>query len=330
MKFFVNIINIIDYKKNIDNYSYFLNNFGGKMRRLVSFDWAMKKLLRSKANFGILEGFLSELLNDDIHILQILESEANKETFEDRFNRVDLKVMDSKKKIIIIEIQFERQFDFLQRILYGTSKAITEHMKETDPYSKVSKIISINILYFSLGDGEDYVYYGKTRFIGIHNKAELKLSEKQKKAFNVEEVSEIYPEYYLLEVTNFNNNATTPLDQWIYFLKNEEIKDDFTAKGLLEAKTTLDVLKMTDSERLLYENYQKQLHQDASMYESHYLDGKIDGKKEGIEEGLKKGIEKGASEEKIKIAKEMLEDGFSIKKIIKYTGLTEEEIEKIN
>ncbi len=87
MKFFVNIINIIDYKKNIDNYSYFLNNFGGKMRRLVSFDWAMKKLLRSKANFGILEGFLSELLNDDIHILQILESEANKETYEDRFNR---------------------------------------------------------------------------------------------------------------------------------------------------------------------------------------------------------------------------------------------------
>ncbi len=87
---------------------------------------------------------------------------------------------------------------------------------------------------------------------------------------------------------------------------------------------------MTDSERLSYENYQKQLHQDASMYESHYLDGKIDGKKEGIEEGLKKGIEKGASEEKIKIAKEMLEDGFSIKKIIKYTGLTEEEIEKIN
>ncbi|WYD79654.1 MAG: hypothetical protein V8K32_10085 [Candidatus Electrothrix gigas] len=44
-------------------------------RKLISFDWAMKKLLRSKANFDILEGFLSELLKEDIHILEILESE---------------------------------------------------------------------------------------------------------------------------------------------------------------------------------------------------------------------------------------------------------------
>jgi len=49
-------------------------------RRLISFDWAMKKLLRSKANFEILEGFLSELLKDNIHILEILESESNKKT----------------------------------------------------------------------------------------------------------------------------------------------------------------------------------------------------------------------------------------------------------
>ena len=68
------------------------------MRRLVSFDWAIKKLLRSKVNFGILEGFLSELLNSDIKILQVIESESDKETTNDKFNRVDLKVIDSGKK----------------------------------------------------------------------------------------------------------------------------------------------------------------------------------------------------------------------------------------
>ncbi len=61
-------------------------------RKLISFDWAMKKLLRSKANFEILEGFLSELLKEDISILEILESESNKEDSKDKFNRVDLKV----------------------------------------------------------------------------------------------------------------------------------------------------------------------------------------------------------------------------------------------
>ncbi|MCI5146902.1 MAG: hypothetical protein D3923_15615, partial [Candidatus Electrothrix sp. AR3] len=91
-------------------------------RRLISFDWAMKKLLRSIANFEILEGFLSELLNDDISILEILESESNKENVLDKFNRVDLKVKNQDDEIIIIEVQYELELDYLQRILFGTSK----------------------------------------------------------------------------------------------------------------------------------------------------------------------------------------------------------------
>jgi len=61
-------------------------------RKLISFDWALKKLLRSKANYSILEGFLSELLRDDIRILELLDSESNKDDACDKFNRVDLKI----------------------------------------------------------------------------------------------------------------------------------------------------------------------------------------------------------------------------------------------
>ncbi len=59
-------------------------------KQLIRFDWAVKKLLRNKANFGVLEGFLSELLFDKIRIERILESEANQETGSDKFNRVDI------------------------------------------------------------------------------------------------------------------------------------------------------------------------------------------------------------------------------------------------
>ncbi len=97
----------------------------------------MKKLLRSKANFGILEGFLSELLKEDIHILEILEGESNQADRFDKFNRVDLKVRNSKGEIILIEVQHEREFDYLQHILYKTSKAITEHLDISDPYHQV-------------------------------------------------------------------------------------------------------------------------------------------------------------------------------------------------
>ena len=58
-------------------------------RKLISFDWAIKRILRSKANFDILEGFLSELLFEDITILEILESESNQEQRDDKFNRLD-------------------------------------------------------------------------------------------------------------------------------------------------------------------------------------------------------------------------------------------------
>ena len=115
-------------------------------RKLITFDWAMKRLLRSKANFEILEGFLSELLNEDIVILEILESESNKESNSDKFYRVDLKVKNRAGEIIIIEVQYEREFDYLQRMLYGTSRVITEHQQESEPFSSLLKFSSIQVI----------------------------------------------------------------------------------------------------------------------------------------------------------------------------------------
>ena len=72
-------------------------------RRLISFDWALKRLLRSKAHFNILEGFLSELLREEIQILEILESESNKGTALEKHNRVDLKAHNSAGEIILMK-----------------------------------------------------------------------------------------------------------------------------------------------------------------------------------------------------------------------------------
>jgi predicted transposase/invertase (TIGR01784 family) len=228
------------------------------------FDWAMKKLLRSKANFDILEGFLSELLKEDICILEILESEANKEEPQDKFNRLDLKVKNQKNELIIIEIQYDRELDHLQHILYGTSKVITEHLHESDPYSAVVKVISVNILYFDLGQGEDYVYHGSTTFRGIHHQDILQLSINQQNLYQKSQVEQIFPEYYLIKVNNFNDIAKNSLDEWIYFLKNEEIKDTFQAKGLRKARQELDVMKMPEPERRAYQRHRENIHYQAS------------------------------------------------------------------
>ena len=289
-------------------------------RKLISFDWAMKKLLRSKANFEILDGFLSELLKDNIHTLEILESESNKQDNHDKFNRVDLKVKNQHNEIIIIEVQYEREFDYLQRILFGTSKVITEHLNESSPYSNIVKVISINILYFDLGHGEDYVYYGYTSFKGLHHQDVLELSDDQQELYKKNKIAQIFPEYYLIKVNNFNDIAKDTLDEWIYFLKNEEIKESFNAKGLKKAKIALDILKLPEKERQAYEKYQDDLHYQASMVESSYTIG--------VKKGIEQGILKGEKQKTLDIAKNLI-DVLDTKTIALKTGLSENQIEKL-
>jgi len=242
-----------------------------RQRKLISFDWAIKKILRSKANFEVLEGFLSELLFEDIKILEVLESESNKESEEDKFNRVDIKVKNSKEEIILIEIQYDRELDYLQRMLYAASKAITEHIAEGKEYSNIVRVITIAILYFNFGEGDDYIYKGTTSFIGMHNNTELKLNPKQAELYQTECVEKIFPQHYLIRINNFNDLAKNSLDEWIYFLKNEDIKDHFKAKGLLKAKEVLDYLKCSDEEKRNYERFKDSLRNQASMYESTYV-----------------------------------------------------------
>jgi len=300
-----------------------------QQRQLVSFDWAIKRLLRSKANFDILEGFLSELLKDDIKILSILESESNRDFARQKSNRLDLKVANGKNEIIIIEIQYEHEYDYFQRILFSASMAVTEHLAEGSAYSEAVKVISINILYFDLGHGEDYIYRGQTVFTGMNRHDELTLSREQQLLYKQTTPREIFPEYYLIKVNNFDNVARNRLDEWIYFLKNEEIKPGFRARGLQQAKKRLDIMKLSEAERLDYRRHSNDLHYQASMVESSYGLGKIEGREEGREQGLEEGREEGKNTALAQTAIKMFNRGINPEAIAEITGLTVEQIEKL-
>jgi len=287
------------------------------MTKLVRFDWAMKYLLRNKANFDILEGFLSELLETEIKIESLLESESNKETVDDKFNRVDLLVQAGHKERIIIEIQTSSQWDYLSRIMYGTSKAITEHMKEGFSYKEVCKVISVSIVFFNLGEGRDYLYNGMTHFKGIHYHDELRLGPDEIKIYGQNQTpADIFPEYYIIKVNQFNERIQSKFDEWVYFLKTEKIEPDFKAQGIQSAAKKLDILRLDEKKRRSYEHYQESLHYDASMALPFEI-GKEEGHKEGLEEA------------QLKIAKSLKQAGLSLSDIMKHTGLSEESIAKL-
>jgi predicted transposase/invertase (TIGR01784 family) len=283
------------------------------MKNLIRFDWAVKRLLRNKANFGILEGFLSELIGDDIKIESILEGESNKEDKYQKFNRVDALVQNSKGELIIIEIQNNQEHDYLLRILFGASILLVNNIDEGMDYAQIKKIISVNIVYFDLGQGNDYVYHGTTEFEGIHNHDILKLSKDQESLYNTGIISKIYPEYYVIKVNQFNDIAKDTLDEWIYFLKKDEIKDEFNAKGLKEAKRQLDIMKLSEEERIEYEKYIEQQRYERNLILSNYRVGEIQGEMNKAQE----------------IARNLLLSGVSIDLISTVTGISKEEILKL-
>ena len=204
------------------------------MSNYIRFDWAMKRLLRDKANFAVLEGLMTTLMKKKIIIKRLLESESNQESEYDKYNRVDLLAEDETGELLLFEIQNNNEYAYFQRMLFGTSKLVTEYINRGEGYEKIRKIYSINIVYFALGSGTDFVYHGKTEFRGIHNNELLQLSPFQKQTFKADEVSQLYPEYYILKVNDFDRWSKVPLEQWIYFLNTGEIPEDATAPGLSE------------------------------------------------------------------------------------------------
>ena len=282
--------------------------------RYIRFDWAIKCLLRQKANFGVLEGFLTVFLNEPIKIVDILESEGNQQQANDKFNRVDIKAKNSKGEIIIVEIQNTSELYYLERVLYGVAKAITEHINLGNTYKEVKKVYSISILYFDLGKGSDYIYVGQNNFVGLHTQDHLVISTKEKDTIVRKSPSEIFPTYILVRVNEFNKVAKTPLEEWVEYLKNGVISPETQAPGLQEAREKLKYYSMSDAERYAYDE-----HINAIMIQNDVLGN---ARLEGMEEDRAEG----RAEEKNNIARKMLANGFSIEQIALITGLTEQEI----
>ena len=295
----------------------------------IRFDWAMKRLLRDKANFAVLEGLITTLLGEKMTIQKLLESESNQEDEDDKYNRVDILAENDKGEIFIIEIQNNNEYAYFQRMLFGTSKLVTEYINRGQGYDKIRKIYSINIVYFNLGNGTDVVYHGKTEFRGIHNNELLSLSPFQQQKFEVSEVSELYPEYYILKVNDFNRWSKVPLEQWIYFLNTGEIPEEADAPGLKEAREKLELDRMSKSELAAYYRHLDNVVILRDNIITARGEGHLEGKAEGRAEGRAEGIMEGIAREKLENARKMKNLHIPIETICQITGLSEEEIKKL-
>ena len=295
------------------------------MADLVRFDWAMKRMLRDKANYAILEGLLTTLLGRTITIKSLLESDGNQQDEDDKDNRVDLLAEDQDGELMLVEVQNSSEVAYFQRMVFGVSKLLTEYMHKGDSYENIRKVYSINIVYFPLGVGTDYVYCGQTDFVGLHDGSKLKLSAYQQKRFDIKEVHDIFPTFYILRVNDFNKWSKVPLDQWMYFLCTSRIPQDADAPGLDEARKRLEYDSLSKAEKRAYDSHINNMVIAQDVIQT----GIEEARMKAIEEGISQGLAKGREEERTQMARNIKALGVDTQTIAKASGLTEEEIMRL-
>ena len=285
---------------------------------LIRFDWVIKTMLRDKANFDIIEGFLSALLKEEITVLEILESESNQQNASQKYNRVDVLIRDSKDRKLIIEVQSDSESDFLERLLFGTSKTIVDHFRLGESYSNISKIISVSVQYFNMGRGTDYIYYGSTEIRGMHTNELLDVREKVETVIDGElrikfQKKNIFPEYYIISVNRYPDIVREDIDEWIYMMKNNIVKTEFHSRNIDRAREKLKILNMSEQERLDYEKYLMNSAIEKDVISTARIEGRAEGK----------------AEEKQETTINCIEAGLSNETIQQITGLSLEEIQMI-
>ena len=288
-------------------------------RKLITFDYAVKYLLREKNDYGVLSGFLSELMDRDVVVTGLLGEETNKIDKDEKINRVDLKAKIDDGEFVVFEIQFHQESDFFGKVLFGVSKALTEQVKEGDEEYFMRKVYSINVVYGNRVKAKrEYMFHGKfSGFKGVHFEDEPVIPFAQIPGKGSKEHVEIHPEYYLILPDMFDETLRGKFDEWIYLLKNNEARDEFTAAGIQEARVKLTLMNLKPDKRAEYEKY---LEARRSLNSVTYA---------AEEQGLEKGRAEGRAEGKAEIVMNMHETGFSIPDIAKATKFSEAEVKNI-
>jgi hypothetical protein len=251
-------------------------------RVLISFDYAIRLLLRYKVNYDVLEGFLSELFKYDVKVKNIVESEPIKQTVEDKYPKFDILIEDEKGELISVELRFKIETDYFHWMAYGAGKILVERVKKGRKgwsYMVLRKVISINLVYYDLGYGDDYLYHCDAVFRGMHTGSELGLSIDQRDTYGKNMPAEIFPEFYIIKIRQFDDKVKDKFDEWIYFLKHNSIKDEFTAKGMEKARDFFLYDNLTLEEKKEYDNIEYLHYNTLSSLASAEHRGRIEGRK---------------------------------------------------
>jgi len=285
-------------------------------KSLISFDYAIKYLLKSKGDYDIVEGFISALLTSEgygpVKITALLESESNKETKGLKKSIADLIVEDEQGHKYIVEIERQYTDSFIHKACFNTSRLIVDSISSSEDYTTIKKVFHISLLYFSWGNMKKPLYHGKTiiREIDSEHPIDLHIADQGGRIYDA---THILPEYFLISIPLFDDIIKREIDEWLYVMKHSEVKEDFKSPYMKKVAERLSILKMNAEEKAAYYTYLKESLTQRDVITAAEAKGKV----EGIEEGIKL------------TAVNMLKEKLAHSLIKQVTGLSQDEIDKL-
>lgn len=272
-------------------------------------DYGFKRLFGEEPNKDLLLDFLNELLKDQegkITELSYLPNEKLPISVGDRRAIFDIYCTNEKGEQFIVEMQKAEQKFFKDRTIFYSTFPIQEQARNKDRFwdFELKAVYTIGILDFVFEESDPNKY-----------RHDVKLTEQETKKVFYDKLNYIY-----LEMPKFNKTEkelATRFDKWMFVLKNlpklERIPVELKEKIFLKLFETAEIAKLDPNE---YKKYEASVNAYRDIFNIKNM-------------AFEKGIEKGEVNKAKKIALEMIKDNEPVEKIIKYTGLTEKEINEL-
>ncbi len=268
-------------------------------------DLVFKKIFGTEQNKNVLKSLINSVLPKDEQIVEVtIKNPYNESDFiGDKLSVVDIKATDEKGRWYDIEIQVKEQKYYGKRAIFYLSEIYSNQLIESDNYDKLKKTIVISLLDFNY-------FLNDTRYF-------------RRCCYKDFDTNELYPELdfadlYFVELRKFDNefkHIKTTLDRWITFLNRaseldkDNLPDELKYPEIIQAINTIDTMSLNAKEREYYESEKKVMRdRDAVMQTA---------------------VENAIDNTKIEIAKEMKMANEPIEKIVRFTGLIKEQIDKL-
>ena len=281
-------------------------------------DIIFKNLFSAKRNEDLLVDFLESMLQIKIEKIETQkEVEPEIHNIEEKQGRLDIKATVNDELIVDVEMQNTNYKDTEKRAVFYAGCLIRDCIKPKEDYQNIKDIAVIWILDYEL-ENENEEYFTRTKTV-------------EDKYCKYEIIRGV--KYYFIELPKFRrmvtNKLETNLENWLAFI-------DYKRKDLMEmamnqnekirrANEEYEYLTGDEAVKRREELRNKALRDEAAARRC----GREEGEEAGIVIGRALGKKDGEIKAKIETAKNMLRDKIDKKNIIKYTGLSLKEVEKL-